>query len=183
MGRRLSAARGAANGAHPLTTTLPVLLKGGSDAGFRRFLYDFMTVAERVATLRAHFGREVGITGPQYTLLMAVLQLGDGVGVPPRAVADHLRVTRAFVALEAGRLVRAGVLAKRGNPADGRSNLLSLTPRGRRMLDRLIPEVRAVNDLFFSGLDGPGYACAQRLMARMLADSAKVLKRVARSHA
>jgi len=111
------------------------------------------------------------------------LQLGDGEGVPPRAVADHLRVTRAFVALEAGRLVRAGVLAKRANPADGRSNLLSLTPRGRRMLDRLIPEVRAVNDLFFSGLDGPGYACAQRLMARMLADSAKVLKRVARIRA
>ena len=183
MGRRLSAARGAGRGAHPLTTTLPVLLKRGSDAGFRRFLYDFMTVAERVETLRAHFGREVGITGPQYTLLMAVLQLGDGVGVPPRAVADHLRVTRAFVALEAGRLVRAGVLAKRANPADGRSNLLSLTPRGRRMLDRLIPEVRAVNDLFFAGLDGPGYACARRLMTRLLADSAKVLKRVARSRA
>jgi len=142
-----------------------------------------MTVAERVAMLRAHFGREVGITGPQYTLLMAVLQLGDGVGVPPRAVADHLRVTRAFVALEAGRLVRAGVLAKRANPADGRSNLLSLTPRGRRMLDRLIPEVRAVNDLFFAGLDAPGYACARRLMARLLADSAKALKRVARSRA
>lgn len=181
MGRRLSAARGAGGGAHPLTTTLPVLLKSGSDAGFRRFLYDFTTVAERVQTLRAHFGREVGITGPQYTLLMAVLHLGDGMGVPPRAVADHLRVTRAFVALEAGRLVRAGVLAKRANPADGRSNLLSLTPRGRRMLDRLIPEVRAVNDLFFAGLDAPGYACARRLMARLLADSAKALKRVARS--
>lgn len=93
-------------------------------------------MAERVATLRAHFGREVGITGP---------------------------------------------LAKCANPADGRSNLLSLTPRGRRLLDRLIPEVRAVNDLFFEGLDRKGYACARRLIARLLADSAQALQRIARS--
>ena len=183
MGRRLNGASRAGESAHPLTTTLPALLKRGSDAGFRRFLYDFMTVAERVQKLRAHFGRQVGITGPQYTLLMAVLQLGDGAGVPPHAIAVHLRVTRAFVALEGGRLVRAGVLAKRANPADGRSNLLSLTPRGRRMLDRLIPEVRMINDLFFAGLDGPGYASARQLVARLLVGSAKALKRVARSRA
>ena len=167
--------------AHPPTTTLPVLLEEGSDAGFRRFLYDFMTVAERMQRLRAHFGRQAGITGPQYTLMMAVLQLGEEAEVPPRAVADHLRVTRAFVALESGRLVRKGVLTRRPNPADGRSALLSLTPRGRRLLDRLIPEVRAVNDLFFAGLRRRDYVLLQRLMARMLADSARAIQRGARS--
>jgi len=61
-----------------------------------------MTVADRMEALRDHFGRRGGISGPQYTLLMAVMQLGDGAGVPLSEVAAHLRVTRAFVTLEAG---------------------------------------------------------------------------------
>ncbi len=148
-----------------------MLLRRGSDADFRRFLYDFLTVADRMEELRDHFGRLAGITAPRYTLLMAVTQLGEGPGVAPRDVARYLRVTSAFVTLESGQLIRAGIFAKRANPADGRSSLLSLTAKGRRLLDRLIPEVRAVNDLFFSQLDRAGYRQAQGLVAELLEGS------------
>jgi DNA-binding MarR family transcriptional regulator len=155
-----------------------VLLRRGGDSAFRRFLYDFMTVADRMEALRDHFGRRGGISGPQYTLLMAVMQLGDGAGVPLRDVAAHLRVTRAFVTLESGRLRRAGILAKRANPHDGRSSLVSLSAKGRRLLQALLPEVRAVNDLFFGRLDAATYRHARGLIARLLEGS-----RLAMAHA
>lgn len=164
-----SAAWGA--GSHPVTTTLPILLEEGSDGKFRRFLYDFRTVADRMNALRDHFARQVGITGPQYTLLMAVMQLGNDAGVPPRQIANHLRVTAAFVALESGRLVRAGILSKRNHPTDGRSTLLAFTPRGRRMMQRLIPEVRSVNDLFFARLDAKTFRVGQQVIERLLKGS------------
>ena len=148
-----------------------MLLRRDGDAEFRRFLYDFMTVADRMEALRDHFGRRGAISGPQYTLLMAVMQLGDGSGVPLRDVAAHLRVTRAFVTLESGRLLRAGILAKRANPHDGRSSLVSLSAKGRRVLEALIPEVRAVNDLFFGKLDETTYRQARRLIAGLLEGS------------
>lgn len=148
-----------------------MLLRRGSDSDFRRFLYDFLTVADRMEGLRDHFGRLAGITAPQYTLLMAVMQLGDGAGVPLRDIARYLRVTGAFVTLESGHLICAGVFAKRANPSDGRSSLLSLTAKGRRLLDRLIPEVRAVNDLFFSQLDKASYRQARALVAELLEGS------------
>jgi DNA-binding MarR family transcriptional regulator len=172
-----------ANGGHPVTTTLPLLLRRGGDAEFRRFLYDFMTVADRMEALRDYFGRKAGITGPQYTLLMAVMQLDDGEGVPLRDVAAHLRVTRAFVTLESGRLIRAGILAKRANPHDGRSSLLSLSVKGRRLIDRLVPEVRSVNDLFFSRLDRTTYRQARSLLAELLEGSRLAMAHAGARHA
>jgi DNA-binding MarR family transcriptional regulator len=172
-----------ANGGHPVTTTLPLLLRRGGDAEFRRFLYDFMTVADRMEALRDYFGRKAGITGPQYTLLMAVMQLDDGEGVPLRDVAAHLRVTRAFVTLESGRLIRTGILAKRANPHDGRSSLLSLSVKGRRLIDRLVPEVRSVNDLFFSRLDRTTYRQARSLLAELLEGSRLAMAHAGARHA
>lgn len=168
---------------HPVTTTLPLLLRRGADNDFRRFLYDFMTVADRLEALRDYLGREAGITGPQYTLLMAVMQLGDGAGVPLRDAAAHLRVTRAFVTLESGRLIRAGILAKRANPRDGRSSLLSLSARGRRLIDRLIPEVRSVNDLFFARLNWTTYRQARNLIAELLEGSRLAMAHAGARHA
>lgn len=155
-----------------------MLLRRGGDAEFRRFLYDFMTIADRMEALRDHLGRRAGISGPQYTLLMAVMELGDGEGVPLGEVARYLRVTRAFVTLESGRLLDRGILAKRANPRDGRSTLVSLSAKGRRLLEAVIPEVRAVNDLFFGRLDAATYRQARRLVARLLEGS-----RLALAHA
>ena len=143
---------------HPLppTVSAPALLPGGTDARFRQLVYDLFTVSVRMGAVRDALARDLGVTGPQYSILMAVARLAGAAGaggVPVGRVADQLHVTGAFVTVETGKLVRKGLVRKAPNPKDGRSVLLRLSERGAERLERLAPKVSAVNDRFFGGLD------------------------------
>ena len=49
------------------------------------------------------------------------------------------------------------LIRKRPNPEDGRGALLSLAPAGRLNIERLIGEIRTVNDLFFGLLEAQAF--------------------------
>ena len=78
----------------------PALLETGSDDRFRRLVYDLLTIASRMTTVREHLGERMGISAPQYSLLMAVGQFQGERGVGVTAVAKVLHVSSAFVATE-----------------------------------------------------------------------------------
>jgi DNA-binding MarR family transcriptional regulator len=107
---------------------------------------------------RDYFGRLINVTGPQYHLLMTVAQRQGAMGVSVGTVAQVMHVSSTFVTSETGKLSALGLLGKRPNPQDRRGALLSLTQAGRLKMDRLIPEIRAVNDLFFGKLDAHSFA-------------------------
>jgi DNA-binding MarR family transcriptional regulator len=137
-------------GYHPrATVSRPALLHKQSDQQFRRLVQDLLTVSRRLEMARDYFGRCINVTGPQYNLLMTVAQLQGTTGVSVGSVAQALHVSSAFVTSETGKLSHVGLVRKRPNPEDGRGALLSLTPAGRLKIDRLIGEIRTVNDLFF----------------------------------
>ena len=141
----------------PPTVSATVLLDRGSDRQFRGLVQDLLTVARRLEMARDYFGRLINVTGPQYHLLMTVAQLQGALGVSVGTVAQTMHVSSAFVTSETGKLSVLGLLRKRPNPEDRRGALLSLTQAGRMKMDRLIPEIRAVNDLFFGRLDGHSF--------------------------
>jgi len=150
-----SAASVPAAGSHvlPLTVSREALLDGGSDRRFRSLVADLLTISARMEVVRDHLGRKLGITGPQYSLVVAIAHLQGGIGISVGSVAHALHVSSAFVASETGKLVRRGFLLKRTNPADRRGVLLSIAPSGRLKLDRASSESRAINDCFFAKLD------------------------------
>ena len=137
----------------PPTVSATVLLERGSDRQFRGLVQDLLTVARRLEMARDYFGRLINVTGPQYHLLMTVAQLQGALGVSVGTVAQTMHVSSAFVTSETGKLSVLGLLRKRPNPDDRRGALLSLTQAGCLKMNRLIPEIRAVNDLFFGRLD------------------------------
>jgi len=67
------------------------------------------------------------------------------------------------------------LLAKRQNPHDSRSTLITVTPAGRRCIERLVQEVRAVNDLFFGHLSRPTFLRAKRFFAQLMDGSRQAL--------
>jgi MarR family transcriptional regulator, organic hydroperoxide resistance regulator len=142
----------------PVTTARAELTGDGTGERFRHFVNDLLTIAVRMDAVRERFAQLVGVTAPQYTVLVTVAQLEGAAhpaapdGATVRAVAEHMHVSGAFVTAETGKLAKRGFLAKRPNPADGRSVLLSLTPKGRKALDAALPQIRAVNDVFFGKL-------------------------------
>jgi DNA-binding MarR family transcriptional regulator len=142
----------------PPTVSAGELLDHGSDRQFRGLVQDLLTVARRLEMARDYFGRLINVTGPQYHLLMTVAQLQGALGVSVGTVAQVMHVSSAFVTSETRKLCAQGLLRKRLNPQDGRGALLSLTQEGRLNMDRLIPEIRAVNDRFFGRLDAHSFS-------------------------
>jgi DNA-binding MarR family transcriptional regulator len=137
----------------PPTVTRAALLDHGSDRRFRALVHDLLTIATRMESVRGHHGRRIGITGPQYSVLIVIAQLQGDTGASVGAVAQALHVSSAFIAVETNKLARLGLVLKRRNPQDRRGVLLSLALAGRLKIDRAAAEIRAVNDLFFAELD------------------------------
>ncbi len=137
----------------PLTTARPELTADGTGVRFRQIVSDMLTIAVRMDAVRGRFAELVGVTPPQYTILVTVAQIEGALGgATVRAVADRMHVSGAFVTAETGKLAKKGLLAKRPNPGDGRSVLVTLTAKGRKALDAALPHIRAVNDVFFGKL-------------------------------
>jgi DNA-binding MarR family transcriptional regulator len=82
--------------------------------------------------LRSLAAAGVSTTLPQYRML-AVLSAEDGQNV--RDLAARLGVDRSTATRMCNRLVSAGLIARTGDPADGRAVVISLTGEGRRVVD------------------------------------------------
>ncbi|MGH7006242.1 MAG: MarR family winged helix-turn-helix transcriptional regulator [Alphaproteobacteria bacterium] len=156
----------------PITTARPELTADGTGERFRQLVNDLFTIAVRMDAVRERFSQLIGVSPPQYGILMTVAQLEAVGGATVRAVAEHAHVSGAFVTAEAGKLAHRGLLAKRPNPADGRSVLLSLTAKGRSALEAALPQIRAVNDVFFGKLSGEDFMRLSTAAARIVDASA-----------
>lgn len=177
--RRMPVSR-AVNDYHPqLTVSHRALLVRGSDVEFRRLIYRLILVEERLRHVRAYFGRQIGLTGPQYLLLISVAYLQGATGIAIHSLARNLRVTSAFITSETRPLIKRGLLTKRTNPHDSRSRLLSVTAAGRRRIEEMVPEVRAVNDRFFRYLTQPSFRRAKRILEQLLDGSREAMEYIA----
>jgi DNA-binding MarR family transcriptional regulator len=156
----------------PITTARAELMTDGTGERFRHLVNDLLTIAVRMDAVRERFAQLVGVTPPQYTILVTIAQLeGAGGAATVRALAEHTHVSGAFVTAETGKLARLGLLAKRPNPADGRSVLVALTPRARKALAAALPHIRAVNDVFFGPLGADDFERLALTAARIVAAS------------
>jgi DNA-binding MarR family transcriptional regulator len=165
----------------PPTVSRAALLEAGSDRRFRTLVADLLTIAARMEEVRAHLGTRLGITGPQYSLMVAIAHLQGGAGIGVGALAKALHVSSAFVASESGKLARRGLILKRPNPHDRRGMLLSVAPAGRLKLDRIGAEIRAVNDLFFGALDEAAFGGLCNAACGLVDGSARAARHIASS--
>lgn len=128
------------------------LLRDGSDAAFRGFVHGLLAFTARLEATRNGLGELVGLSGPQYTILISIAQLEEAGDVNVSTVAEHLHYSGAFVTLEVGRLVKEGLVAKRPSTEDRRRVRLSVTTAGHELLAGLAPTQSRVNDVLFSAL-------------------------------
>jgi DNA-binding MarR family transcriptional regulator len=146
----------------PATVSHPALLSSGHDDSFRETLYQMVLSLGRLLTCREAFGRALGLTGSQFAVLIGTAYQQNGGGVTIRALADHVMLAPPHVTTEVGRLIRKGLLIKRPNQDDGRSVLVSLSPRGEAALTELAPFLRRVNDLLFQNVTRADFEVVSR---------------------
>lgn len=162
----------------PLTVSHASLLDNGADTRFRQLVYDLLTITARMSSVREHLGRRMGVTGPQYEVLMAIAQLQGGKGIGVGAIARRLHVSSAFIATETGKLALAGLVVKRPNPKDRRGVLLSLTRAAQGLIERNSAEIRSINDVFFGSLNRSAFASMSSATAALVQSSQRVMARL-----
>lgn len=152
----------------PLTISREELLRQGSDADFRAMLNNLLAFSGRLQSVRQHFGASIGLSEVQYSLMMSVLHLQGDKGVGVTAIAQHLSLSNPFVTNETGKLIKLDLISKKPNSDDRRRVLLSLTPKGHKILSDLAPLQRDVNDALFASLSAADFDHLRRLSEELV---------------
>ena len=153
----------------PVTVSRPELLDSdGRDTSFRAMVYDMLSVGVRMQEVRDRLAATIGVTGPQYAILMAIAHMqDDDAGAGVRAVARRLHVSGPFITAQVNLLVKADLVAKHPNPADGRGVILRLTVLGEAQLAAIEAEIQRANDTFFGPLSAAEFRTLAHLAARL----------------
>jgi DNA-binding MarR family transcriptional regulator len=165
----------------PLTATREILLPGGSDHALRTLLYNLFTIGTRMEEVRRYLGSCIGISGPQFSLMMAVVELQGVTGASVGTIADYMHVAGSFVTAESAKLAKKDYLEKRTDPRDRRVSLLRVRPAGMTAIDSLLPELQQINDTFFELESLEEFEALCRGADRLVAGSRRVLPQIRRS--
>jgi DNA-binding MarR family transcriptional regulator len=150
---RRSPSQGSRSFSVPSTISRRDYFKDGSDDWFRDALYRLVQALSRLLVCREAFGRQLGLTGSQFTVLIGVAYRQGDTGITIASLANYIGLAATHVTTEVGRLIRKDLLIKRPNESDGRSVLISLSPKGEDAVESVSPMVRKINDLLFKNID------------------------------
>ena len=151
----------------------------GKDEVFRDLIYSMVLSFGRLLSCREAFGREIGLTGSQYTVLIGVAHRQGSQGVSIRALAEHVLLASTHVTTEVGRLIRKGLLQKRPNRDDRRSVLVSLSPRGKCVLAGLAPFLRQINDTLFQDIGRAEFDSLGQILQRFTRNTEAAMLQIA----
>ena len=110
------------------------------------------------------FARKVEARGVTVAEWVLMRQLLDVDALAPSRLAERMGMTRGTVSKLAERLIAKSLVSRAPDPGDGRAQILSLTPAGRR----LTPELAVLADRndaeFFGGLSLEDRAALERVL-------------------
>lgn len=155
----------------PPTASSPALLAGGSDQTLRRLTLGFAVLGWLLADIRASFGKLVDVSPFQYVALQAIARVARDEPWTMRALAQHFRVTNAFVSMEIRPLIEKGLLAAQPSPDDRRVKFLTLSPKGVQALTDLAPVQQKVNDMLYAQFDAKTLALQCQTIEQMIKDA------------
>ena len=159
----------------PLTISRPELLVNASDREFRRLVDGILAFAARHEAVRNGHASRIGLSGVEYSTLIALrhLQYDGDVGV--KELADYLHVSGSFVTTLIGKFAKNGLVTKRADSKDKRRVRLNVTKKGHDLLAMLAPVQRQVNDVQFGPLSRADFQFLLKLLPQLIESSDKAV--------
>ena len=165
-------------GQRPLTVTRKALLVGKSDHMYRQMIANFFALSARFVSGRNRLANLLGVSGPQWTMIMAIAECSPEPGTRASALAERMNVSRPFVASETANLIRRGLIQRRPDPTDARGALLTLTDKSTDQIQRIVPTIQLQNDIGFGRFSRQQFQQFCRMLEILLEDSATALDAV-----
>jgi DNA-binding MarR family transcriptional regulator len=119
----------------------------------RRFTWVIASINVHLEELRYFWAKTLGISGPQWMILMALADLDDKDGVPVNVVSKKLHVDSSFVTTQSKLLEKKGFLRRKASAEDARIVLMSLTDKTYKHLAGLAAQQEALNEFIFTELN------------------------------
>jgi DNA-binding MarR family transcriptional regulator len=116
----------------------------------KRFTWEIASISVYLLELRQFWARAIGISGPQWMILMAISDLDKDDGVPVNVVSKMLHVDPSFVTTQSKLLEKKGLLRRRPSPTDARVVQLSLTDKTYKHLASLAAQHEAIDEFVFA---------------------------------
>ncbi|QQN65430.1 MarR family transcriptional regulator [Bradyrhizobium diazoefficiens] len=117
------------------------------------FIWNIVEIHSQLEEIHKSWAQMLGITEPQWLILMAIVELDDGRGVSGTAVATKLRIHPAFVTNQTKKLEKMELLARVTSPDDARFLQMSLTAKAQAEIGDLSAKRHALNATIFAELD------------------------------
>lgn len=118
----------------------------------RRFTWVIASINVHLEELRYFWAKALGISGPQWMIVMALYDLDQGGGVPVSTVSKKLHVDSSFVTTQSKLLEKKGFLRRKSSAEDGRVVQMSLTDKTYKHLAGLAARQESLNEFIFAEL-------------------------------
>ncbi|WP_398481589.1 MarR family winged helix-turn-helix transcriptional regulator [Tardiphaga sp.] len=141
--------------AFPLTMNTPAYddSNGKNQEVVRQFLWDIASINVHLEEIRHFWARELGISGPQWMILMAVGDLDTGNGVPVKDVSAMLHVDPSFVTTQSKLLEKNGFMRRVPSRQDARVVLMSLSDKASKKIAMLASRRDTLSDFVLADFD------------------------------
>ncbi|UPK05839.1 MarR family transcriptional regulator [Bradyrhizobium sp. 170] len=115
----------------------------------RQFMWDIRSINVCLEELRQFQANVLGITGPQWMILMALADLDRENGVPVNVVSRLMHVDSSFVTTQSKLLEKKGFLRRKPSTSDARVVQMSLTDKTYKHLASLAAQQDALDEFVF----------------------------------
>ena len=112
-----------------------------------------------------------GLSIPQWRLIAVI---AEGAGLTQQALGARTQMDKVTVSRAAVALVDRGLVARRDNPGDARSHLLSLTAAGRLLYASVAPKALELEAQIFEGFSKAELGEFAAMLARIEAAAASI---------
>jgi DNA-binding MarR family transcriptional regulator len=126
---------------------------GKNQDAISRFSWVIAAIGVHLEELRYYWGKTLGISGPQWMILMALAEMDQDDGVPVNVVSKKLQVDSSFVTTQSKMLEKKGFIRRKTSTEDGRVVQMSLTDKTYKQLAGLASQQEALSEFIFAELD------------------------------
>jgi MarR family transcriptional regulator, organic hydroperoxide resistance regulator len=115
----------------------------------RRFSWEIASIGVYLEELRQFWAKTLGISGPQWMIIVALADHDQGDGVAVNVVSKLLHVDPSFVTTQSKLLEKKGFVRRKTAVEDARIVKMSLTDKTTKHLANLASQQEALNQFIF----------------------------------
>jgi MarR family transcriptional regulator, organic hydroperoxide resistance regulator len=118
--------------------------------GIRRFPWEIASIGAHLEQLFHFWAKTLGISGPQWRMIVALADLDQGEGAAVNTVSKMLHVDPSFVTTQSKLLEKKGFIRREASSEDARVVKMSLTDKTYKHLASLASQQESLNEFIYA---------------------------------